>query len=272
MQAVSACTSAGSVAGNIATRSWLRPSLRYGSTSTIPFARSVAASAAASTCIVEVDRADDQRALGGIADERRRVRVRARPSRRGALEEAVRARDHRLEAALREHPLELVGEQEQRRDRRRVVGLVLDGVLERRRQRQELGDPAAAPTSAGRVELRDPLRARRGSAARATARRRTRSPSAARSSRRRPGRRRPAGRRRRGRVDQHQRVVVRAVGTHDRDHHAGRGLVVRPGDHVARAGSNAGSGASPAGASITIGSSRNGAPRVQAANFEENSP
>ena len=28
MQAVSACTSAGSIAGNIATRSWLRPSLR----------------------------------------------------------------------------------------------------------------------------------------------------------------------------------------------------------------------------------------------------
>jgi len=30
-------------------RSWLRPSLRYGSVSTIPFARSVAATAAAST-------------------------------------------------------------------------------------------------------------------------------------------------------------------------------------------------------------------------------
>src|SRR5207302_2331162 len=50
MQAVSACTSAGSVAGNMAIRSWFRPSLRYGSTSTIPLARSVAASAAASTC------------------------------------------------------------------------------------------------------------------------------------------------------------------------------------------------------------------------------
>ena len=41
--AVSACTSLGSIAGNIATRSWLRPSLRYGSTSTMPLARSVAA-------------------------------------------------------------------------------------------------------------------------------------------------------------------------------------------------------------------------------------
>ena len=43
MQAVSARTSSGSIAGNIATRNWLRPSLRYGSTSTTPLARSVAA-------------------------------------------------------------------------------------------------------------------------------------------------------------------------------------------------------------------------------------
>ena len=49
MQAVSALTSSGSMAGNIATRSWLRPSLRYGSVSTIPLARSVLATAAAST-------------------------------------------------------------------------------------------------------------------------------------------------------------------------------------------------------------------------------
>ncbi len=38
------------------------------------------------------------------------------------------------------------------------------------------------------------------------------------------------------------------------------------------AGSACGAGASPAGASITIGSARNGAPFVQAANFDENSP
>ena len=48
MQAVRAATSAGSVAGNIATRSWLRPSLRYGSVSTMPLARSALATAAAS--------------------------------------------------------------------------------------------------------------------------------------------------------------------------------------------------------------------------------
>src|SRR4029077_5644684 len=63
MHAVSASTSAGSTAGNMAIRNWLRPSLRYGSGSTIPFAprgaatfggsagcaRGVAATLAAST-------------------------------------------------------------------------------------------------------------------------------------------------------------------------------------------------------------------------------
>src|SRR5258708_4618182 len=46
---VSALTSSGSTAGNIPTRSWLRPSLRYGSVSTMPLARSALAIAAAST-------------------------------------------------------------------------------------------------------------------------------------------------------------------------------------------------------------------------------
>ena len=49
MQAVRASTSAGSTAGNMPIRSWLRPSLRYGSVSTMPLARSVAAITAAST-------------------------------------------------------------------------------------------------------------------------------------------------------------------------------------------------------------------------------
>ena len=47
MHAVSASTSAGSIAGNMPIRSWLRPSLRYGSTSTIPLARRVEATVAA---------------------------------------------------------------------------------------------------------------------------------------------------------------------------------------------------------------------------------
>ncbi len=48
IEAVSASTSAGSTDGNIPIRSWLRPSLRYGSVSTTPLARRVAAIAAAS--------------------------------------------------------------------------------------------------------------------------------------------------------------------------------------------------------------------------------
>jgi hypothetical protein len=48
MQRTSARTSSGSMAVNVATRSWLRPSFRYGSVSTTPFARSVFATAAAS--------------------------------------------------------------------------------------------------------------------------------------------------------------------------------------------------------------------------------
>ena len=49
MLAVSRSTSAGSTAGNIATRSWLRPSLRYGSVSTMPLARRTFEIAEAST-------------------------------------------------------------------------------------------------------------------------------------------------------------------------------------------------------------------------------
>src|SRR5262245_34629072 len=49
MHRVRASTSSGSTAGNMPTRSWLRPSLRYGSTSTTPLERSVLATAAAST-------------------------------------------------------------------------------------------------------------------------------------------------------------------------------------------------------------------------------
>ncbi len=49
MHAVSASTSAGSTAGKSATRSWLRPSLRYGSVSRMPLARSTLAIAVAST-------------------------------------------------------------------------------------------------------------------------------------------------------------------------------------------------------------------------------
>ena len=49
MQRISWRTSSGSIETNVATRSWLRPSLRYGSVSTMPLARRLFATAAAST-------------------------------------------------------------------------------------------------------------------------------------------------------------------------------------------------------------------------------
>jgi hypothetical protein len=56
----------------------------------------------------EVDRPDDERALGRIGDERRRVGLLLGPAvqvrRRGGG-----AGDHAVEAAAREHPLDLVG-------------------------------------------------------------------------------------------------------------------------------------------------------------------
>ena len=53
MHVVRAATSSGSTAGNIPMRSWLRPSLRYGSVSTMPLARRVRAIAAASMSSVK---------------------------------------------------------------------------------------------------------------------------------------------------------------------------------------------------------------------------
>ena len=75
-------TSSGSIAGNSAMRSWLRPSLRYGSTSTMPLARSAPRArrrrpvSSKSIVAVTVLRA------AGSFDERCRVRVARRPSRR----------------------------------------------------------------------------------------------------------------------------------------------------------------------------------------------
>src|SRR5688500_3335313 len=49
MHRVSAATSSGSMAGNRATRTWLRPSFRYDSVSTTPLARSTLLTVVAST-------------------------------------------------------------------------------------------------------------------------------------------------------------------------------------------------------------------------------
>ena len=128
-----------------------------------------------------------------------------------------------------EHPLELLGEQEQRRDRRRVVGLVLDASSRARSQRQEVGDPAP---DRGRRRAARSARAPPGSTARATVRRRRRSPSAARSSRRRC-RRSSTGRPPAAEVASiSTSAEPESAGRCTRKHHAGRGLVVRPGDHV----------------------------------------
>ena len=132
-----------------------------------------------------------------------------------------------VEAARGEHPLQLVGEQEKGGDGGRVVGLVLTGVLERGRERQGGGLPAAVVA----VELRDP---------RDRGRAEERQPEAAVGGeallggevvrvRLRDVDRKAAGAR--GRIDQDERLTG-VGGPHDVDHHAGGGLVVSPPDHV----------------------------------------
>ncbi len=135
MQAVSASTSAGSTAGNIPTRNWLRPSLRYGSTSTIPFARSVFAIAAASTSSVKsiVPTTRDRFAgsvTNGVANSDFSAHSYSR------VDDAVVRATQKSSPPPAEHPFELVGEQQQRGEGGRVVRLVLPRVLERGGQRQ----------------------------------------------------------------------------------------------------------------------------------------
>ena len=123
MQAVSASTSAGSTAGYIAMRSWLRPSLRYGSVSTMPLARNAFATAAAST--------PSSKSIVPTTCERSAGSVTYGVAYVGRLGPAVdrgRASAVRLarpgEAALRVEPVDLLGHQEDRGQRRGVVRLV----------------------------------------------------------------------------------------------------------------------------------------------------
>ena len=189
MQAVSASTSAGSTAGNIPTRSWLRPSLRYGSTSTMPFARSVFASAAASTSSAKsmVPTTSERlagSATNGVANVRRLgPAVQVRRGRARAARHRSRGRRRRAST---------------RPDRRAATASPAPGCC--------TSGPAgscpgrsratATPGSTGpaRRRARRCARSRPGSATPATDHRRSRTTSAARSSRRRPARRRPAGR------------------------------------------------------------------------------
>ena len=193
----------------------------------MPLSRRAAASAAASTSSSKSIVPTTAERFAGSATNGRRDLGRLGPAvevrRRWRRERA----DAPVEAAVVEHPLELVGEQDQGAERGRVVGLVLARVVERGGQREELGLPAPGRP----VELADPLD--RGRA-------HQREPEAA------LGAeallrgevvgvgvgdvdRQPAGAR--GGVDQDQGVAraLRAAHGHG---DPGRGLVVGPGDHV----------------------------------------
>ena len=181
--------------------------------------------------------------------------------------DGVAAAGRELEAAVGEHPLQLLVEEEERRERGRVVRLVEPRVLDARSARSSVAGiqrPVAC-------DAFDALDRGRGAAARATARRRSRSTSAARSSTTSNVARvdaHAAGGRRA--VDDDERVADR------RPMHAARsrrstsrcaGTRRRRPRRVERS-----RGVSPGAVSHTCGSSRCGAARVTAANFDENSP
>ncbi len=227
--AVSARTSAGSTAGNIATRSWLRPSLRYGSTSTTPCAAQHRGHRRRVHRGVEVDRPDDRRAQRRVGDERRRPRALLGPA------VQVTRRTRRSGPPPSASPPWPSSQSSCSASSTSVARAGVLSVWSRREDatavvsERNSGHPAAAG-----LEPRGALD-RRGRAARpATGRRRTRSSSAARSSRRPSRRRRPA---RPPAADVASTTVsapclARAGHPADRRHDAGRGLVVRPGVEV----------------------------------------
>ena len=158
----------------------------------MPLARRAAARAAASTESSKSIVPTTSERLAGSATKGVAKSLRLGPAVEAARGVARCARTHQSRPPLAEHPLDLVGEQQQGRQRRRVVGLLLARVVERRLQREEVGLPAAG----GAVELLDPGDRGRAEQRPARGRRRRRRTSAGRSSRRRPRRRRRAGRRR----------------------------------------------------------------------------
>ena len=101
--------------------------------------------------VVEVDRGGHVAPRRRVGHERRRVRVRVGPAVDGAGRR-VAATGRELEPAVAEHPLELLVEQEERRERGRVVGLIEAGVLDRDRQVERRRHPPPA-----RVQRLDPL-------------------------------------------------------------------------------------------------------------------
>ena len=151
MQAVSASTSAGSTAGNMPDPQLVAAELAVGLDVDDAVGAQGGGEGGGVDRVVEVDRADDQRALGRVGDEGSGDVAGLGPAveAAGAVGGAL---DAPVEAAAGEHPLDLVGQQQQGRQRRRVVGLLLARVVERRLQREEFRLPAAG----GAVELLDP--------------------------------------------------------------------------------------------------------------------
>ena len=146
----------------------------------MPLARSTFATAAASTASSKsIVPTTCERSAGSATNGVAYARL-SRPSRRGVADESAVRSVAPGEAALGVDPVDLLGQQEQGRERRGVVRLVQAAVVDRGLQVEERRDPAA-----GGLDLPRRARARPGTSARATGRRRRRSTSAGRSSRRR---------------------------------------------------------------------------------------
>ena len=213
--------------------------------------------------LVEVDRADDERALGRVGHERRGELRRLGP----VVEVATRtpwcarrtSRGRRCRASSRSaRPAGTAS--------RRPACCRSGPCASCRARWPARGTRGSSGRSAASSAIRS---APPGSSAPATARRRRRSTSAGRSSRRRPARRRAAGRRR---PRWRRSAPARRPGRSTTDHHARRGLVVRPGDDVGvgvAAGRRRVARARPRRRSGRRGTAR---PAVTLANFAENSP
>ena len=151
MQAHSEATSSGSMAGNMAMRSWLRPELAVGLGVDDAVGPQHGGHRRGVHGVDEVDGAHHVAALLRVLHEG--------PGEAGLLGpgvedlgRAVAARGRPLQPAVGVHPVELLGQQVDGGQGRRVVGLVQHRVVDRRLEVEEGGDPAAR----GRDPL-DPL-------------------------------------------------------------------------------------------------------------------
>ena len=230
MQRVSASTSAGSIGGEHRDAQLVAAELAVGLGVDDPVGAQHLRDRGGVDGVVEVDGADDLAARGGVGDERRRVRRSSRPRCRAASDEsAVRP------VAQARPPWPFIhstwlGEQARVATRRGVVGLVQAASCRSRSCRsRNVGDPAAGapdlghPVERGGRHQGEPQAAVGGEATSAgrSSRRRSRATSTGRP---------PAPR---GRVDERRgRPSSAPVDAADRRHHAGRGLVVRPGVDV----------------------------------------